>query len=221
MAENKSKKYWKGIEELENTPEFRKSLESEFPEEASLDAFLKQAEESGSNFSRRSFLKATGFTVGAAILGACARGPVEKAIPLLNRAEIGVPGKAYWYASTCHGCVSGCGILVKNRDGRPIKIEGNPRHPLSQGGVCAVGQATVLSLYDSKRLQEPLFNGKPAEWKKIDRVINDRLNRTNENVYILTETITSPTTRYLIGQFLKRFKNSRHIEYDPVSCSAI
>jgi len=157
---NKNKTYWKGFEEKENTAEFQKSLENEFPEPPQ---FSKVTKDDGYRFSRRSFLKAAGFSMAGTFLASCARGPIEKAIPLLIRPEEVVPGKAYWYASTCAGCNAGCGILVKNRDGRPIKIEGNPDHPLSKGGICAVGQASVLSLYDSKRLAKPLVNGEKNE----------------------------------------------------------
>ncbi len=221
MAEGKGKTYWKGIEEREKTPEFLKTLETEFPDPLPIDELLQSAKESNSKFSRRSFLKASGFSIATAILSACAKGPVEKAVPLLNRAEQSLPGKAFWYASTCHGCNAACGILVKNRDGRPIKIEGNPDHPLSQGGVCAVGQAMVLGLYDEKRLQAPLLQGKPVSWKEIDDFVSEKLNQLNQPVYLLTGSISSPTTQSVIKRFLKTFKRSRHIQYDALPYSAI
>ncbi len=221
MAKDKGKTYWKGIEERDRTPEFLENLENEFPEPLPLDELLNSAQKSKNRFSRRSFLKASGFSLAAAIVSACSRGKVEKAIPLLNRQEQSLPGKAFWYASTCHGCQAACGILVKNRDGRPIKIEGNDEHPLSQGGVCAIGQAMVLGLYDEKRLQNPLLNGQQTDWNTIDRYVQQKLKDVDKPVYFLSASISSPTKRYWIAEFLKSFKNSKHIQYDALSYSAI
>src|SRR5690606_24029160 len=89
--------------------------------------------------SRRSFLKALGATFAMAFATACTRAPVRKAVPYLIKPEGVVPGKSVHYASTCQGCSASCGVVVKSRDGRPIKIEGNPDHPLSQGGLCGIG----------------------------------------------------------------------------------
>ncbi len=173
--------------------------------------------------TRRNFLKATGFSM-AAFLASCSRAPVEKAIPFLIQPEEVIPGKAYWYASTSHSCPSGCGVLVKNRDGRPIKIEGNPEHPVSQGGVCPVCQAGILGLYDSKRLFHPMKNEKKSSWENIDNAIAGDINKAiseKKDIVLLTGTITSPSTREYIQRFLNKYKNSFHYEYDPVSYSAI
>ena len=114
--------------------------------------------------SRRSFLKLAGFSFAAGALSGCSRGEEHKALPFLDKPEEIIPGRANYYASLCAGCSAGCGVWMKNRDGRPIKVEGNPEHPMSRGGVCAVGQATVLSLYDSRRLSGPLADGRAASW---------------------------------------------------------
>lgn len=220
MSEKKNKTYWKGIEEKEKTPEFIKNLESEFPAKPEEIGTLLETTQSA-EVSRRSFLKAAGFTMAGTLFASCVRGQVEKSIPVLVQPEEITPGRAYWYATTCAGCNAGCGILTKNRDGRPIKIEGNPAHPLSKGGVCAVGQAMVLGLYDSQRLQAPLANGQPTTWEEVDSAIDKKMTDIRDNVYFLTGTMTSPSTRAAIQKFLSKFKNSAHIEYDPVSYSAI
>src|SRR4029077_9952583 len=106
--------------------------------------------------SRRDFLTLAGFSLAAAAISSCSRGREMKAIPFLNKPEELTPGVANWYATTCGGCSAGCSLLVKTRDGRPIKIEGNDLSPIFGGGTCAVGQATVLSLYDDARLKGPL-----------------------------------------------------------------
>ncbi len=128
---------------------------------------------------------------------------------------------ASWYASTCGGCSAGCGILAKVRDGRPIKLEGNPQHPLSRGGLCPVGQASLLGLYDSRRLRQPLARGEPMGWQQIDQAIIQRLRSCAGQIEILTGTVTSLTTRSVIRRFLDHFGGGRHVVYDPVSYSAI
>ena len=101
--------------------------------------------------TRRSFLKAAGFTFGALAASSC-RAPEVDAIPYVEQPEGLVPGRPLFYATTCGACEARCGLLVTTRDGRPIKIEGNPDHPFSGGATCAVGQASILGLYDSQRL---------------------------------------------------------------------
>ncbi len=174
-------------------------------------------------WNRRDFLKTAGFSL-AAFMTACSKTPVNKAIPFLIQPEEVIPGKAYWYASTSHACGSGCGILVKNRDSRPIKLEGNPEHPMSQGGLCPVCQASVIELYDSKRLFNPMISGEKVTWDKLNTNVVQGFRKSRKNgqhIVILTETITSSSTKYYIQKFLKKYSNSKHIEYDPISYSAI
>jgi molybdopterin-containing oxidoreductase family iron-sulfur binding subunit len=173
---------------------------------------------------RRSFLKLAGFSFAGALVAGCQQASVEKAIPFLIQPEEITPGLAYWYATTCAGCSAGCGVMAKCRDGRPIKLEGNPQHPLSHGGLCAIGQASLLGLYDSQRLNNPLINGNTATWEEVDRAIVsevERLRSSGGAVRFLTGTIVSPTTRATINRFLSSFKNAKHIEYDAISYSAI
>jgi molybdopterin-containing oxidoreductase family iron-sulfur binding subunit len=174
--------------------------------------------------NRRDFLKAAGFAITGAILSGCGRAPVEEAIAPLDGAEKVVSDPACFFASTCRACSAECGMLVRSRDGRPIKLEGDPEHALSKGGLCAAGQASLLGLYDRLRLQEPLHQGRPTTWAEIDRGIRgqlDAIHRGSGAVRILSGTITSPTTRAIIQRFLAGFADARHVVYDPVSCSAI
>jgi len=175
-------------------------------------------------FNRRSFLKAAGFTLAGAMVAGCDRRKVERAIPYLVKPEEVIPGTPTWYASTCGGCEAACGILIKNRDGRPIKIEGNPGHPLSGGGLCATGQAMVLSLYDSHRLRKPLLRGAETAWEKIDRVVTGRLTGLSggeKGVRILTGSSPGPTTLAAVEAFLARFPDGKHVTVDALSASAI
>jgi molybdopterin-containing oxidoreductase family iron-sulfur binding subunit len=174
--------------------------------------------------NRRTFLKLAGFTFAGTTLGGCQRAPVQHAVPYLLAPGGLIPGRSYDYASTCGACSAGCGMLVKNRDGRPIKLEGNPEHPLSRGGLCAVGQASLLGLYDQQRLKDPRREGEVEAWKQIDDAIGLRLENIRKqkgSVRFLTGSINSPTTLALIRKFLATFADGRHVVLDSGSASAI
>jgi len=165
-----------------------------------------------------------GFAVAGATLGGCQRTPVRYTVPQLAPPDELVPGLSYDYSSTCGGCSAGCGLLFKNRDGRPIKLEGNPEHPLSRGGLCAAGQASLLGLYDQQRLRQPLQDGQPAEWLQLDQVLGQRLEAIHKQkgaVRFLTGPGVGPVTRASIRRFLDTFANARQVVLDPRSCSAI
>src|SRR5262245_26891504 len=171
--------------------------------------------------SRRDFLTLMGFSLGAA---ACSRAAPQHALPFVTAPENVTPGVPAWYATTCGGCSASCSVLVKTRDGRPIKIEGNPEAPLFGGGTCAVGQATVLSLYDGQRLRQPLWHGAPASWQEIDERIESELRTTmtgKRRLVLLSGPVIGPATRSIIARWSVRPAGSRHVVYDPVSCSAI
>lgn len=174
--------------------------------------------------SRRRFLEAAGFTFSWAALHGCSRAPTEVALPFTDHPEGVIPGRMRSYASTCAGCSAGCGLLAGVRDGRPIKMEGMPEHPLSRGGLCAIGQALPLGLYDSHRLRHPLYRGERAEWEEVDRAIMqalDAIAEANGPVRFVTSTVTSPTLKSSIDGFLSRFGDARHVVFDALSSSAI
>ncbi len=177
-----------------------------------------------SQFNRRGFLEATGFALFASALEGCGRAPVRNAMGPATQIAGSVAGKSNYYATVCGACSAACGCLVKNRDGRPIKLEGNPEHPLSQGGLCAMGQAAILSLYDSHRLKQPRRAGKETTWADVDHEIMQRLDAIRASggaVRVLTGTIVSPTRRATIQKFLAAFKDGRHVTHDSLSSSAI
>lgn len=214
----KNKLYWKSPEERDRDPGFIDSQVDELGENPETPG------EPASAYSRRSFLKLTGFAVAGGTLASCSPAPLKKAIPYLVQPEEVVPGRAYWYASVCGACSAGCGVLTKNREGRPVKLEGNPTHPLSRGGLCAVGQASVLGLYDSQRLKGPMASGKETSWQEADAAIAALLAqaRTNgDGVRVLTGSINSPTLRRAIDGFVGSFAGGKRVTYDPLSASAI
>ncbi len=179
--------------------------------------------QSSSGISRRTFLEAIGYTTAAIALTSCAA-PEQKVIPYLKQSPEMTPGVASWYASTCGGCSAGCGVLVKVRDGRPIKVEGNPEHPLNKGGLCPVAHSMVFGLYDAQRVQQPLIGGKAVSWNDVDSRITQKLaeiKASGGKVRFLSNTIISPSSRSTINKFLSQFKDAKHIIYEPVSNSAL
>lgn len=210
-----NKKYWQNLEELKESSSIVEAHRNkEFAEEIPTDEFLgdKKSLES-STTSRRDFLKYVGFSTAAASLAAC-EGPVMKSIPYVVQPERIVPGVANYYATTMADGFDFAGVLVKTREGRPIKIEHNS---MASTGANARVQASVLSLYDNKRLQRPLANGEVVSWNQFDKEVTDKLNSVNGEIVILSQTFASPSTSRLINDFSQKFGNVRHVVYDTVS----
>jgi Fe-S-cluster-containing dehydrogenase component len=174
--------------------------------------------------SRRDFLKVLGFSFGsAAVLASCKR-PVQKALPYVIQPPEVTPGKASYYATTFYDGHEYSSILVKTRDGRPIKIEGNAFSAFNREGTTARVQASVLSLYDDARLKFPTILNKKESWENVDGQVLSSFNKINSaggEIVLLTSSIISPSTRKLIDEFGKGFRNFKWIQYDAVSYSAI
>jgi MoCo/4Fe-4S cofactor protein with predicted Tat translocation signal len=219
MASNK--KYWKSEAELNPNDSIVEALRNnEFTEEIPVDEFLGDKENlSASNTSRRDFLKYVGFSTAAATVAAC-EGPVHKSIPYVVQPDNIVPGVANYYATTIADGFDFASILVKTREGRPIKIENNTDAKVN-GGANARVQASVLTLYDSKRVQGPMANGEPVEWKVLDATVKAKLNAlkgSNKQVVLLTQTYASPSTTKLIAEFKAAYgDNVNHVVYDAIS----
>ena len=163
---------------------------------------------------RRSFLKALGIS-GVVSLTACERLKTENALPLNEPDEDYNPGVPVHYASTCTACAAGCGMMVTVRDGRPIKLEGLPEHPLSQGGLCSLGQASVRGLYDAGRLSAPKIDGAQVTWQQVDEKVQAGLAALGgKPAVVLTRTSNSPTARKTIAAFVAKH-GGLHVEWDP------
>ncbi|MBS1531799.1 MAG: TAT-variant-translocated molybdopterin oxidoreductase [Bacteroidetes bacterium] len=214
-----NKKYWKGLEELNNEPEFVEKNKNEFPEPIPIEDVLTGGGLEGKT-PRRDFLKALGFGVGAVTLAACERVPVHKSIPYLIKPEEVTPGVPNYYVSTYDGHA----ILVKTREGRPIKVEGNPNDVLSKGGLSAQAQASVLDLYDYNRLNNPSLDTQDASWSAIDTFVKSELGAIKaggKKVRIVSSSINSPSTLAVIADFVAAVPNSKHVTYDAVSYTGI
>ncbi|MUV02725.1 4Fe-4S dicluster domain-containing protein [Flavobacterium rakeshii] len=220
MASNK--KYWQSVEELNENSSIVETLRNnEFVEEIPTDEFLGNEEAmSSSSTSRRDFLKYVGFSTAAASLAAC-EGPVIKSIPYVVQPEEIIPGVADYYATTIADGFDFANILIKTREGRPIKVENN-RMPGSGISANARVYASVLSLYDSMRLKQPMVAGKPASWEEVDTRVKAGLAEaaaSGGQVVLLTNTMASPSTDKLIAEFGAKYANFKHVVYDSVSSS--
>ncbi|TDN37474.1 4Fe-4S dicluster domain-containing protein [Hymenobacter sp. UV11] len=213
-------KYWKGIEELDNSPEFVKNAFAEFPDFLPVKEGRAGSTDDASVAPRRDFLKLMGFSVAAATLAACET-PVHKAIPYLNKPEEIDPTISNFYASTYFTGSDYNAVLVKNRDGRPIKLEGNPESPVTRGGLSARAQAAVLNLYDGARLREFAIKGKPADYDQVDQAVRTGLAGTTGKIALVSHTIISPSTKRAIAALAGRYRNVEHIMYDVNSASSL
>jgi MoCo/4Fe-4S cofactor protein with predicted Tat translocation signal len=207
MKENK-KTYWKGLEQLSNDPEFVKHADGEFAE------MPKTLGEDGSA-SRRDFLKVMGFSLAAASLAAC-EAPIRKAIPYVNKPIDINPSIPNYYASTFASGGDYAAVVVKTREGRPIKIDGNELSPINKGKVNAIVEASVLSLYDKQRLAGPMIVGTAAEWAAVDTEVKGKLASAGI-VKIIANTILSPSTEKALQEFAVAFGGAELIMYDPIS----
>ncbi len=172
--------------------------------------------------SRRWFLEAAGFSVSLAAVAGCGRAAPQTALPFAVAPAEMIPGRMRSYASTCSGCPAGCGLLVGVRDGRPLKMEGMPEHPVSSGGLCAIGQSLTLGLYDNYRFKKPSLKGKKdPTWSDIDQHVIKQLGAVGDKAsYLVTPTVTSPTLKAVIEKFTAKF-GVQHVTLDAISSSAI
>ncbi|MFT3793529.1 TAT-variant-translocated molybdopterin oxidoreductase [Flavobacterium sp.] len=213
-----NKKYWKSVEELNENSSIVEALRNnEFVEEIPTDEFLGDKEAlSGSNTSRRDFLKYVGFSTAAATLAAC-EGPVHKSIPYVVQPEQIIPGVWDYYATSVFDGFDFANLLIKTREGRPIKIENNTM-PGAKFAANARIHASVLSMYDSMRLKEPKIGGKAASWSDVDAKIKSAV-AAGGPIVLLTNTLASPSTEKLIAEFLAKNPTAKHVVYDAVSSS--
>lgn len=217
------KKYWKSIEEKNNQPVINHSRADEDSSKSLLDLINEEID--GKPASRRNFLKFCGFSFATAAIATSCKNPINTAIPYLNKPEEVTPGMANYYASTYFDGHDYNAILVKVRDGRPIKIEGNDLSTISHGATSARVQGSVLSLYDDgARFKTPLLDQKESTWQVIDTDISAKLTEVaaaGKSIALVTSTIISPSTLAVINEFSKKFATTKHVTYDAISASAL
>ncbi|MGI8835280.1 MAG: TAT-variant-translocated molybdopterin oxidoreductase [Pyrinomonadaceae bacterium] len=217
----KSKKYWRSLDELADTPEFREFVEREFPQ---------QAEEWNDPFERRTFLKLMGASLALAGLSGCAFQPPEKIVPYVTQPEEAVPGKALFYATALSLGGIATPLLARSNEGRPTKVEGNPDHPNSRNsdpqdrGSSATdifSQASILSLYDPDRAQTPLYRDESRTWStfvgEIRTALDEQRPKQGAGLCFMTETVTSPSLAAQIKGILTEFPQAKWHQYEPAN----
>ena len=215
------KKYWKSEVELNEQSTLVEELaQKEFAQKLPED-LLGTTELPESDTSRRDFLKYMGFSTAAATLAAC-EGPVNTSIPYVVQPEQIIPGIANYYATTIVDGFDTASVLIKTREGRPIKVENNTDAPVNNIANARV-HASVLSLYDSMRVQGPTQSGVDVSWETLEANVGQQLAQLADEkspVALITPSFASPTTAQIISDFQAKFPNVTHYAYDAVSETA-
>ena len=209
-----TKRYYRSLEDLEGTPRVKQLQEREFPPDATEIALRNN------DVSRRKFmgLVGAGTAFAGLTLSGCIRKPREKILPFAKRPEDLVPGKPQYYATAAAIGGGVEGLLVESHEGRPTKIEGNPRHPVSRGASSAWAQAEILNLYDPDRSRRPKLKGKSATWgayfSAVDRRLDALGSKRGTGLCLLTEYRPSPTYVELIADLQRRYPGARIFLHD-------
>jgi MoCo/4Fe-4S cofactor protein with predicted Tat translocation signal len=219
LAEQNGKQYWRSLEELADSQEFREFVEREYPQ---------HAEEWNDPFSRRTFIKLMGASLALAGLTSCVYQPPEKIVPYVDQPEDIVPGKPLFFATAMQTGGVATPLLVKSNEGRPTKIEGNPDHPnnrnadLNDKGTSATdifAQASILTLYDPDRSQTLTYREEIRPWTAfvadINRALEEQRRTQGAGLRILTETVTSPTLANQLKTILTEFPAAKWHQYEP------
>ncbi len=207
----RGRKYWRSLESLAETPEFKEFLYREFPHNASewLDPV-----------GRRSFLKLMGASLALAGVSACTRQPNEELVPYVRQPEELVPGKPLFFATAMPMNGAGIGLLVESHEGRPTKIEGNPDHPSSRGATDVFAQAAILGLYDPDRSQTLTNLGEIRPFSMFaatgQGALASQKAAQGAGIRILTDTVASPTLAAQITALLGQYPRAKWVQWEPV-----
>ena len=206
------KRFWQNLDSLADSPQFAQAMQEEFPQQAG-------AGEWTDSVSRRGFLKVMGASFALAGMAGCTKQPDEPIFPYVKQPEDLILGKPMFFA-TAHPFPTGAiPVLVKSDAFRPIKIEGNPEHPMSKGKSDSYTQATLLDLYDPDRSTQPKFRGESSDFGKFQEVFSKAVAGTKDGsgVYFLSETITSPTLAAQWKQVSAKYPAAKLVQYDAVN----
>jgi MoCo/4Fe-4S cofactor protein with predicted Tat translocation signal len=203
-------KYWRSLDELANTPEFRQFVEDEFPDRA---AALQNPT------TRRTALRSLAGALALAGLSGCSRQPEERIIPYVEQPESIIPGRPLSYATAMPFRGSTVGLLVESHEGRPTKVEGNELHPGSLGATSAFHQASIRDLYDGRRSQTVLREGQTSTWEEFAATLTELRAGlgTGAGFHILSEPLHSPTLLAQRAELRAAFPGLEWYEFDPVS----
>jgi MoCo/4Fe-4S cofactor protein with predicted Tat translocation signal len=206
------KRFWKNLDELAETPSFQELMQTEFPRQSGAGEWVDSV-------SRRGFLKVMGASFALAGLAGCTKQPDEPIYPYVKQPEDLVLGRPMYFA-TAHPFPTGAiPVLVKSEAFRPIKVDGNPEHPMSKGKSDAFTQASLLDLYDPDRSKEPMLRGEQATWGDFQEEFAAAVAKTSggQGVTFLSETITSPTLGAQWKQLQAKYPQAKLVQYDAVN----
>ena len=174
---------------------------------------------------RREFLKVLGAASAVTTTIGCSQEKVEKLIPYLVSPDQTVPGVSTYYSTTCRECATACGVVAEVRDGRAIKLEGNPEHPVNHGALCARGQSALQGLYNPDRYRQPMVRegGKlvPTTWAKAIPLLSQKLGAVRStggaaNVVFIDQHASGSFGLFL-DQWLGAFGAPAHYQYDSTA----
>jgi MoCo/4Fe-4S cofactor protein with predicted Tat translocation signal len=206
------RRFWKNLDELADTPAFHELMREEFPRQSGANEWVDSV-------SRRGFLKVMGASLTLAGLAGCTKQPDEPIFPYVKQPEDLVIGKPMYFA-TAHPFPTGAiPVLIKSDSFRPIKVEGNPEHPVSKGKSDAFTQATLLDLYDPDRSQHVLHRGQTSAWGDFQQEFIAATKKLSggQGLYFLSETITSPTLAAQWKQVQAAYPNAKLVQWEPVN----
>src|SRR6476469_3443524 len=208
------KRYWQSLDDLADTPGFREMLEEEFPRQAGA-----AANEWVDPVSRRGFLKVMGASLALAGMAGCTKQPDEPIMPYVKQPEDLVLGKPMYFASAFPFPTGAIPVLVKSDAFRPIKVDGNPDHPMAKGKSDSIVQGTLLDLYDPDRSKEVKYRGESSQFGEFERAFIEAVNQSQggQGIYFLSETITSPTLAGQWKQVQQKFPQAKLVQWEPVN----
>jgi len=209
LADARGPHYWRALEEFAEQPAWRGRLREAFPQLFRIEPRL----------DRRSFLKLLGASLAMAGLAACSGPPQEQIVPWVQQPEGMSPSLPQFYATTLRHGNDIAGVLVETHQGRPGKIEGNPKHPASLGATDAILQAAVLELWDPDRSAAPKQHGVVASWDAFEAeaaALARRFGRDGRGLHVLSGRVDSPTLARQRRQFLQRFAGARWHSHEAV-----
>jgi MoCo/4Fe-4S cofactor protein with predicted Tat translocation signal len=209
------RRFWKNLDELADKPEFHALLQEEFPRQAGAGEWVDAV-------SRRGFLKVMGASLALAGLAGCTKQPDEPIFPYIRQPEDLILGRPMYFATAFPFPTGAMPVLIKSDSFRPIKVDGNPEHPVSKGKSDAMTQGTLLDLYDPDRSQHVLHRGETAGWGEFQQAFATAAAATDggQGIYFLSETITSPTLAAQWKQVQQAYPQAKLVQWEPVNQDA-
>jgi MoCo/4Fe-4S cofactor protein with predicted Tat translocation signal len=212
LAGQTGKKYWRSVDELADTPAFREAVQREFP---------NQAAEWVDPVSRRGFLKVMSASLALAGLAGCTKQPDEPIYPYVKEPEDLVLGRPVYFATAMPFNTGAVPLLVKSDAYRPIKLDGNPEHPVNRGSSDPLSQGALLDLYDPDRSQRVTYRGEVREFAAFlaafRAMLSDKKASGGAGIYILSDTVTSPTLAAQWKTAQQNYPNAKWLQWDPVN----